>query len=396
MDRKYQCCSQISGLIILLFLGALPYAAKKENATSQFDREIRAKSGSLDSVRVELEKGRAKLKDLQKEEGNYLEKLEQLEKNIGASRSYLQIIGLRIDTVEQTIENLQDSLEQAQTKLGDRQSVMKKRLRQAYMSGNPQLVLLLLTSRSPLEIINRARYIEELNRYDQGLVNDINQTKARIDISKQTRQVEYEKLTALLADKKDEQEQLVKEENDRRAMLDDVRSKKKSYMAMISELEAAQKELNNILKLLEKKKKTAKEKEKERLNSVAFEKKKGKLPWPVEGKVIAGFGKVVHPVYKTVIMNNGIDIGAKQGDAVQCVANGTVIHVGWMRGLGKLVIIDHSGGFITIYAHLDSINVVQAQKLELGSVIGSVGETGSLGGAQLHFEIRNQLNPSTR
>ena len=95
-------------------------------------------------------------------------------------------------------------------------------------------------------------------------------------------------------------------------------------------------------------------------------------------------------------MNNGIDIGSKRGQPIECVAPGVVLHVGSMRGLGKMVIVDHAGGYLSIYAHLESISVSQDQEVTSGTNIGNVGDSGSLGGEKLHFEIRkstNALNP---
>jgi murein DD-endopeptidase MepM/ murein hydrolase activator NlpD len=104
-----------------------------------------------------------------------------------------------------------------------------------------------------------------------------------------------------------------------------------------------------------------------------------------------GFGKIVHPVYKTVIMNNGVDIGVKEGQTVQCVAPGAVIHVGFMRGLGQMVIIDHSAGYMTVYAQLQNVSVSVDQKVQAGTVLGQVGSTSK--GPSLHFEIRKSTDP---
>lgn len=382
---------------VFLAIGFLSVAYAEDADISAFDREIRSRSGALDSIRNELERGRAKLKVLQKEEGNYLERLEQIEKNISASRTYLNVMEQRIDSVGQVIVALQDSLVTAEKLLEKRQTAMKKRLRQAYMSGSPHPLLLILNSRSPMDFIHRTRYIEELNRYDRELVKEITEAREKVDRSRKEREQEKERLAKLLEVKQEEQQAFLKEESLRRTMLESVRSKKKVFTAMIAELEAAQKELNAIIRQLEQKRKKAEKKKQQQKSSVlAFDKKKGKLPWPVKGPILAKYGKVVHPVYQTVTMNNGLDIGAKMGSPVSCVASGSVIYVGWMRGLGRLVIVDHSSGYITIYAHLEKINVDLDQEVSLGTVLGHVGDSGSLGGEKLHFEIRkstSSLNP---
>ena len=119
----------------------------------------------------------------------------------------------------------------------------------------------------------------------------------------------------------------------------------------------------------------------------SFEKRKGSLPWPVEGKVLSEFGRVVHSIYKTVIMNTGIDISAQKGEKVYCIASGNVAYVGRMRGLGKFAIIDH-GGYYTTYSHMDEVMVEKDMEVKSGTVLGVIGDQGIVGGTRLHFEIR--------
>lgn len=397
MDRKYECSSKISGLILLFFTVLIGAAqAQESDLLKQYDRDITAKSGALDSIKNEIEKGRQVLSSLQKDEGNYLERLEQIEKNISTSKLYLSILQGQIDSVETDIQHLKDSLVIAQGKLKGRKAIMVKRLRIAYkqMAVNP--VMLLLQSKNPVEFITRSRYLQEINRYDKRLMNEITTTRQNIDRRSTLLAQQREELSELLGSKKTEQKMLVDEELQRKTMLTDVRSKKQLYTAMITELEESQKQLNLIITTLQEKRKKAKK----QLSSaviMAFEKRKGKLGWPVEGKIVSPFGKIVHPVYKTVTMNNGIDIGASKGALVRCVAPGTVIHTGWMRGMGQIVIVDHNGGYITVYAHLQEIAVQMDQAVDFGTRLGNVGDTGAMGDANLHFEIRKStdaFNPS--
>lgn len=374
--------------------------AEKDGGTllsvSHYDREILQSKKQLDAVHSELEKGRKKLKELQQEEGTYLSQLEQLEKNIAASHSYLALLDTKIDTVERHIGQLSDSLDEAGKLLAARQKVMSRRLRQAYMQGQVHPLLSLFRVRSPLDAVNRVRYMEELNRYDRTLVEQIESTRREIDEKKQLQQFERERLGGLRTAKVDEQGILVSEEKQRKKTLGEVRQKKEAFEAMVKELEASQKELADMIKLLEKQRQKARAGT-TRGSIATFEKRKGSLPWPVDGPVITKFGKVVHPQYQTVILNNGIDIGADKGEEVRSIAAGTVIHTGWMRGLGKMVIIDHVGGYLSIYAHLEEINVSLNDKIAADAVVGTVGETGSLGGSKLHFEIRKSsvaLNPT--
>ena len=100
------------------------------------------------------------------------------------------------------------------------------------------------------------------------------------------------------------------------------------------------------------------------------------------------FGKSLHPVYGTAVINNGIDIRAPRGTPIQAVEAGTVQFVDWYGAYGKTVILDHRGGHYSIYSHLEDVRVEKGAKVGRGDMIGTVGDTGSLDGPKLHFEIR--------
>ena len=119
----------------------------------------------------------------------------------------------------------------------------------------------------------------------------------------------------------------------------------------------------------------------------------GALPWPVEGRVLKPFGRSVHPEFKTVVMNKGVNIGAPLGTPIRAVAAGTVEYVDWLPGYGKCIIVDHGDGYYTLYAHASAIFPTQGSRVRPGEVIGEVGDTGSLNGSQLYFEIRQGKNP---
>jgi septal ring factor EnvC (AmiA/AmiB activator) len=111
--------------------------------------------------------------------------------------------------------------------------------------------------------------------------------------------------------------------------------------------------------------------------------------------VVRPFGKIVHPVYQTVTANNGIDIAGTSGQNVRAVAAGTVIYVGWMRGLGRFAIVDHGDLYLTIYGRCQTIAVRQDEAVTTETVIGTQGDADEAG-ATFHFELRystTALNP---
>lgn len=109
-----------------------------------------------------------------------------------------------------------------------------------------------------------------------------------------------------------------------------------------------------------------------------------KFSWPVRGTILSHFGAKSGGLF-----NDGINIGAARGTKVGAAENGVVAYAGnEVKGMGNLIIIQHSDGWMTVYAHMDSMNVRRGARVSVGQKIGSVGATGKVDKPQLHFEIR--------
>lgn len=119
-----------------------------------------------------------------------------------------------------------------------------------------------------------------------------------------------------------------------------------------------------------------------------------KFSWPVQGKILSHYGAKGDGLF-----NDGINISASRGTAVKAAENGVVAYAGnEVKGMGNLIIVQHSGGWMTVYAHLDTMTVRRGAKVSVGQKIGTVGRTGKVDEPQLHFEIRKgtkAYNPST-
>lgn len=117
-----------------------------------------------------------------------------------------------------------------------------------------------------------------------------------------------------------------------------------------------------------------------------------RFAWPVRGKIISNFGPIGKGRH-----NDGINIKADHGTSVKAAENGVVAYVGnELKGFGNLILIKHSGGWVTAYAHNHKFFVKKGEKVTIGQKIASVGSTGGVKSAQLHFEIRKgtrAINP---
>jgi len=120
--------------------------------------------------------------------------------------------------------------------------------------------------------------------------------------------------------------------------------------------------------------------------------------WPVEGRLMGGFGERTDPFSGEGAMHTGVDISAPTGTSVCATADGIVTLAAWSSGYGQLVIVDHGGGFETYYAHLSRFTVVEGQEVRRGDQIGAVGSTGRVTAPHLHYEVRiggAPVNPHT-
>jgi len=125
--------------------------------------------------------------------------------------------------------------------------------------------------------------------------------------------------------------------------------------------------------------------------AVAFASLRGELPQPVDGTLALGFGEHLHPRFHTKTMQSGLLITAPGSAPVAAVADGRVVFADYYQSYGAMVILDHGGGWFTLYTHLMGIQVTKAQVLKVGESVGAVGDT--VDGPRLGFEIRHQAQP---
>jgi septal ring factor EnvC (AmiA/AmiB activator) len=114
---------------------------------------------------------------------------------------------------------------------------------------------------------------------------------------------------------------------------------------------------------------------------------------PTAGRIRVAFGRQTDPEFGTQTVRNGVEIEAPVGAKVVSVADGRVLFAGWFRGYGQMLIVDHGGNDLTVLGYLDALSVKKGDMVRAGQEIGTVGETGTLSGAGLYFEIRTAGKP---
>ena len=124
-----------------------------------------------------------------------------------------------------------------------------------------------------------------------------------------------------------------------------------------------------------------------------FSSHKGLLIRPVNGKITNLFGPYNNPKYNITNFRSGIDIKADHGEPIRSVFKGKVIYSSWFKGYGNMIIIDHGNSYYTVYAHMEETFKSKGEEVDAGEVIATVGDTGSMTGAKLYFEVRHHGKP---
>ncbi len=364
------------------------FAAEPE---TQIDSLIKSRSAELEKIKQQLEQKRSNLQELEKQEQNQLEMLNALEEELNLNNQLLAKINRQLADYKRQLDRLQAKARANNDELAIRQRLMENRLVWMYKRTATSQTFSVLGAEDILQGVRRAYYYSLLNRYDKNLLARIKKLSGEIAGNQAVITRQQALVQELQANKQNQLEIAKIQQKKWKALLAQVRKQKESQKKSIRDLLETQTKIGGIIDDLNERRKAAGPEE-----SADFEKLKGKLVWPVDGKILQPFGKVVDSRYSTSVLNAGIDIAAPKGTGILSAAAGEIVHISWLRGYGSFIIIDHGGGYYTLYAHLDEIDVEIGQKVSPGERIGSVGESGSLSGPRLHFELRKgkeQLDP---
>jgi septal ring factor EnvC (AmiA/AmiB activator) len=236
------------------------------------------------------------------------------------------------------------------------------------------------------ELVRRRYLLDRILAHDADVLRAAGaaqQERARAREAREEEQRRRESLSREAADRRAEARLRLER---RRAILVNLRGQKSLHEKAAEETAAQEKKLNEFLAALPPPRKGDP-------GFRGFGALRGRLPRPAEGAIEVPFGKVVNPRFRTVTVQNGVELRAPAAAEVRAVAPGRVVHAGWFKGYGNLVIVDHGEGYHTLVAHLASMTTAMGEEVEAGSLLGTVGETGSLRGPSLYFEVRDHGRP---
>lgn len=370
--------------------GAPAGAQSRPDSLSAFNNRIREQENRLKKLRSEIQDIRVRDRELGKRETFTAKQLRKLEREAGLTSDLLRALESKQGRISEQLDGIRAERAAATEELAARRSRLGRTLRAMYVRGSPSTAEVLLRTTSLRSALSHFKYLEELANSNERLVQEIQAQErylARTDALLTETLVDVETTTQ---EARAERERLAQARRSRQTTLARVRSQRSEYQQALSDLAESERKVTGIIAMLEKRRKAAEmagQASPQVFPDVGFAALRGRLPWPVRGRVLQGFGRHKHPRYGTITENSGVDIAAPEGEAVRAVARGQVEYVNWLDGYGRTVLLNH-GGFYTLYAHLSEALVAEGQAVDPGQVLGRVGDSGSLDGVKLHFEIR--------
>jgi len=373
MERMSRRSSLYLLVLAFLFLHGLPVDAATVNK-------------DLEGIKRKIETERQGINQVRKREGSVLQALGKIERDLEKKTKDLNAANSRLDLILDAIHQKETEAQRLRLSLDQRRELLIKRAVALYRSHRRGGLFILLSDEVPLGVLlRRKHYLEATVVFDRELVEKLNGEVAY-----------QENIKRELADKKEElsqqrrvlaevQDSVRKDGEKKKQLLASLRQEKDGRVRALKELEQAALRLQ---KMIEEMSRRGVGKVPDLPAGTGLDAMRGKLEWPVRGQIVGGFGKSKHPEFSAEVFRKGIDIEAPIGEEIRAVEKGRVVFAARFSGYGKMVIIDHGERYFSVYAHLAEIVTKTGDTVRRGEALGTVGDSESLAGSRLYFEMR--------
>lgn len=363
-------------LLLLLFAASPAWGANREELTARL-KEVQAKIAEV-QARLEADRGR-----LGKLEGE----LRRTERQIGAAVQELRRIDAEQETLQSRLKALRARRAEQRRALAGQRRALAAQIRSAYLAGREAPLKLLLNQDDPAGVGRLLVYFDYLNRARaqriaavksalQELARTEEEIAARTAALERAR-LDGERRRAELVERKAEREKLLT------ALRREIHRRGRELESLRGDEQQLQELLASLAEVLADIPGGAGERK-------PFAELKGRLAWPVAGRLEARFGQSRG---QGQLKWRGVLIGTREGSPVHAVSHGRVAFADWMRGFGLLLIIDHGDGYMSLYGHNQGLYKTTGDWVEAGEVIAVAGSSGGLDRPGLYFEIRRNGRP---
>ena len=374
--RKILCMVFI---LLICFVTTFTYAENEENTNNV--EENTTTSTDLQTQREllkqQLEQATVDLDTIQTDLSENLQQIQKLDEKISTAEEELAGQESKIEELRKSISKVEEELDTVTEKYNKQKDLFEQRIVAVYEAGEIQYLDVLLKSTSLTDFISTYYQISEVAQSDEELLDDIEQKKKTIDLSK--RKLENEKNS--LADILETQTRLTR-------TLQNTKIIRESFITRLSEEEQEkQKEIDDYNAQYEEINRQIIASVMEGIDSEYIG---GELAWPVPGytRITSEYKMRVHPITGVYKLHTSVDISAPMGANFIAANDGVVIRAEMNGAYGNMVVVDHGGGISTLYAHGSEILVQVGQTVKRGDAVLKVGSTGYSTGAHAHFEVR--------
>ena len=359
------------------------WPAKK--TTKEINSLLKDEKKELKILKKKIARQEKLLSSVGKKEGKLLGKLKKIDNQIKLKERELKIYQWNSLINKKKLAKLEKNLNINKKELKAQKILLGKRFRQIYKEGPVFPLKVAFSSESMSDLLQRLKYMELVAEHDANLMADYRIRLDGLNGEKESLLAVRAKLVRLEKDALGKQGEFEKARKDKKYFLKKIEKKKRLGIQTRKELLKARNNLNDLIgKLLTKLVSGA---------GLDITDKKGRLSLPVKGKILNKFGRQKDKQFASFIVHNGINIRVRTGVSVRSVFDGKVLYTGELEGYGNLVIIGHGKDYHSLYGHLDRISVKQNQMVQTGDIIGLSGDTGSLIGETLYFEMRKNGKP---
>lgn len=352
-------------IFITMFSGMFSLAAASESDLIKqqelLEQQIKQKEQELSQKQNEQSKALTELRSINKVLGTTEKKLKSTETNL--SRTIKEL------------ERLESELQNEETNLSGNMDLLSKRINTMYEQGNVHFLEVLLSSTSLTDFLTRWDLMSRLAKMDIELIDQVKEEIKATQDKKNQVLVKKETLMSLQGDQNQQREELKIASSRQNELYKNISDQKEEIEAALEDLERESQKIEEELM---------------KLNPNTKYVGSGVYTWPTPGytRITSPYGMRRHPILRTSRMHTGVDIGAPNGATIVSVDHGCVVQVGWYGGYGRVVMVDHGRGIVTMYAHTSAALVNVGDSVKKGQAIAKVGSTGWSTGPHLHFEVR--------
>ncbi len=339
-------------------------------------------------LRQQIEQYREQINRQDQAESSALDLLDNIQQEIGLTRELVRTLQQEEARKKQEIQQSEEKLGSLETDLEKLKTVYARRLVFLYKHGRTYDLEILLRAKSFNQALTWIKYQKMLLENDQRNIKNIQKKRSQIHQEKEHQKNIWQETRIILDDKNRENNHLANRKKKQEQLLAQIRKDKPAYLKKIREAENSLTEIEQIIKAQETRRRQAAAIKPTPVPEYSdFPELKKRMIWPIKGKVIKEFGNIRHPELKTVTRSLGIDIKATPGAEIMAVADGVVARIQWIRGIGTLILVNHDGGYYTVYANVGDVFIDRDEQVQIGQAIGTVGEAGVDNIPKVHFEI---------